>query len=617
MRENRALLLVLVAVAVLFLVLVLSGCAPGGDEDDVEVRALVDRQVAAYLALDPELATFYGVDTAMAGGAYGNRLTSFAPEVERERRALIAGFVEELDALPREGLSEEERLTVDVARAVYAKMSASRDVPYGRQYPFWYYAHTPYVVNQISGPHIDVPNLLANQHEVGTAAGARDYLARLHAVGPTFDGVIAKLEADAEGGVTAPRVLLERTLEVLDGVLATPAAEHDLVTTLEPRLADSELPAAERERVLAEATAAVDSVVLPAYRSLRETVARLAEGARSEAGVWALPDGEAFYRASIRAQAGVDLSPDSIHAIGLAEVERISGRIDSILSEQGRTRGTVGERLAALGEDPRFLYEDSDAGRERLLEDLRAQVAAVEAVAPEWFGTIPPQEVVVRRVPEFRQATAPTGYYDPPSLDGSRPGVYHVNLRDMEALPRWTLPTLTYHEAVPGHHHQFATALASGGDRPLVRRLASLNAYVEGWALYAERLAWEMGLYEDAPRGDVGRLKDELWRAVRLVVDTGIHAERWTRERAIEYMASTTGTHPTEVRAEIERYMAWPGQALGYKMGMIEILALRDGAREAAGEDFDVGAFHDVVLLEGAVPLEVLRERVAAWTEDR
>lgn len=608
---------------VLPVLLSLAACGPGpdadsGSEEDPDaapVRDLVDRQVSAYLATDPELATFYGVEPAEAGGPYAHRLVDYRPEAERERRALIAGFVEELDALAGEELSRDDRLTVAVARSVYGSMAASREISYGRQYPFWYYGHTPYVVNQISGPHIDVPNLMANQQEVSNGDEADAYLARLAAIGPQFDGVIARMEDDASRGASPPRVLLARTLEVLDDVLETPAAESDLVVTLEPKLEDGDFTAAERERVMDRATAVVDSAVLPAYRRLRETAARLAGEARTEAGVWALPDGEAFYRASVRAQAGVDLSPDSIHAIGLAEVARIEGELEELLDAGGMTGGTVGERLAALGEESRFLYPDTDEGREQLLRDLRAQVSEVQALAPEYFATIPPQEVVVRRVPEFSQATAPSGYYDPPSLDGSRPGVYYVNLRDMEALPRWTLPTLTYHEAVPGHHHQIATALASGGDRPLVRRLAGLNPYTEGWALYAEQLAWEMGLYEDDPWGDVGRLKDELWRAVRLVVDTGIHWKQWSRERAIEYMASTTGTHPTEVRAEIERYMAWPAQALGYKMGMLTILRLREEAREARGEDFDIRRFHDRVLRNGALPLEVLEERVRTWTE--
>ena len=597
-------------------VLLTAACGGTGSEgsDSMALRELVDRQMTEYLVTDPELSSSVSVPVEQAGGPYENRLVDFSPAAEQSRRALLARFLSELEAVDRERLDTNAKVTLDVARSIYGSMVASSDIGYGRQYPFWYYGHTPYVVNQISGPHIDIPTLMANQQSVSSLAEAEDYLARLAAFGPTFDGIIEKIRADAEIGVTPPRILLERALEVVDGILATEPAAHDLVTTLEVKLEEAGLPSSDRERILSEATTLIGETVLPAYRRLRDTLASLVPQARTESGVWALPNGEAFYRAAVRALGGSDLDPDAIHDLGLSEVDRITAQIDALLREEGLTDGTVGERLVALAEDPRFLYPDSDEGRERLIADLNAQVAEISERMPAYFNTIPPQPVEVRRVPLFSEATAPGGYYDPPSLDGTRPGYYNINLRDMSAIASWTLNTLTYHEAVPGHHHQIATALAAG-DQPLVRKLSPLNAYAEGWALYSEQLAWEMGLYEDDPFGDVGRLSDELFRAVRLVVDTGLHHKRWTREEAIEYMARTTGSPASEIQAEIERYMAWPGQALGYKLGMLRILELRESAQERLGDAFDIRRFHDVVLLGGAIPMDVLERLVDAWVE--
>ncbi len=579
--------------------------------DTVEVRALVDRQVTEYLRVDPELASSVAVTVEQAGGPYAGRLVDYGPSAERERRAMLERFVSELDAVVTAGLSDADRTTVEVARSIYAAMTASGDIGYGRQYPFSHYGHSPYLVNQISGPHIDIPYMMTNDQVVTSVADADDYLRRLGAFGVTFATVEAKLRADAEAGVTAPRVLLERTLEVLDGFVVSPIEENTLVSAFDRELEDARIDEPTRQRLVGEARRLVETTVYPAYRHLREVVAELVPKAHTESGVWAVPDGDAFYRANIRALGGSDLSAEAIHEIGLGEVDRITAELDTLFEAQGLTEGSVGVRVAAAGIDSSARYPDSDAGRQAVLDDLNGWVREVSVRMPDYFGFIPAQAIEVRRIPVFQEATAPGGYYAPPSLDGTRPGVYYINLRDMGEVRRFALRTLTYHEAIPGHHHQIATQL-SVGDLPLVRQLSPFNAYVEGWALYAEQLASEMGLYGDDPWGDIGRLVDELFRAVRLVVDTGIHQERWTREQAIAYMTDVTGKHASEVVPEIERYMAWPGQALGYKMGMLGILALRADARERLGDAFDLRAFHDAVLRGGAVPLDVLEQNLAS-----
>jgi uncharacterized protein (DUF885 family) len=597
---------------------VVANCTPDRPADEADrsgstadVGALVDDQMSRYLQLDPWAVTYYGVSEERVGAPSHDRFRDYSPAGDRAMRALVAELLAEVEAVPLDGLDATDRLTVEIARSMYGATAASSDIAYGFLQPLWR-NHTPYVVSQLSGPHIDLPNMMANQQSVTTADEAADYLARLRAFGPTFDGVIAKLQADAAAGASPPRVLLERIAEGLDGVLQIPPADQDLITALSAKLAEADVTEAERSEILEEATDIMRDVVLPAYGRLRSEVAREVPTARDEDGVWALPEGELFYRHSVRQMTGSDLGPDEIHEIGLREVARIEEEIDALLRPEGMTEGTVGERLRALGADPAYLYPDTEEGHAELLRLLRDQVAEIRTRMPDYFGVLPPQQLQIRAVPEVSEASAAGGYYDVPSLDGTRPGIYWVNFRDMASLPSWSLATLSYHEGVPGHHHQLATAM-NLGDMPLLRQLLSDNAFVEGWALYSEQLAMEMGLYADDPMGNVGRLRDELYRAVRLVVDTGLHHKRWTREQAIEYMTSRTGVVESDITAEIERYMAWPGQALGYKLGMLQILELRTAAQETMGEAFDLRAFHDVVLGAGSVPIDVMRGQVEAW----
>ena len=348
------------------------------------------------------------------------------------------------------------------------------------------------------------------------------------------------------------------------------------------------------------------------YQQLAAAVRTELPKARVESGIWAQPDGDNFYAYSVKQLGDTDLTPEQIHQIGLDEVARISQEMDSILKAQGYKDGSVGARMAALNGEARFLYEDSDAGRQQVLDDLNTYIAEINQRMPELFATQPPYPVEVRRIPVEIQDSAAGGQYTSPAMDGSKPGIYWINLRDIKANAKFDLKTLTYHEANPGHHWQVALNLAQE-HLPLLRRVAPYNSYVEGWALYSELVAKEMGMYKEDPFGDLGRLKAELFRSVRLVVDTGMHAKKWTREQAIAYMAETTGTTESDVVSEIERYMAWPGQALGYKLGMLKIVELRSYAKEQLGDKFDIKAFHDLVLLGGAVPMSVLDTKVKNW----
>jgi len=335
-------------------------------------------------------------------------------------------------------------------------------------------------------------------------------------------------------------------------------------------------------------------------------------GATHDAGVWRLPDGEAYYDWGIRSYTTSTLSGAEIHALGLEQVAELSARADVLLKAQGLSQGTVGERISALGKDPSQLYPNTDAGKEQLLADLNAQMAEMAVRLPEYFGRIPVAPVEIRRVPTFIEAGAPGGYYNSPALDGSRPGAYYINLRDTSEWPRMQLPTLTYHEASPGHHHQIALQQEQPG-RPLLMQVLGFSAYSEGWALYSEQLADEMGVYEGNPIGQIGYLQSLLFRATRLVADSGLHHKRWSREQTIRYMVETLGDSETAVTTEVERYCVWPGQASSYKVGHNKWVELRARAQAALGDRFDIRAFHDAGMNAGGVPLTVLDKIMTDW----
>jgi uncharacterized protein (DUF885 family) len=343
--------------------------------------------------------------------------------------------------------------------------------------------------------------------------------------------------------------------------------------------------------------------------------ALIAERPKSENvadGVGRLPDGAAYYQAMLRQSTTSDYTPEQIHLLGLAEVARIDAEMDTLLKSQGLETGTVAERMAALHKDPRFLLPNTDEGREQMLARYRELLDDLAARMPEHFRTIPSGPLKVERIPTSAEKGSAGAYYNPAAMDGSRPGTFYANLRDTSEMPTWGMKTLAVHEGIPGHHFQIATALGLKG-LPLIRQQPIYEAYTEGWALYAERLAAEIGFYENDPFGDLGRLQAEMFRAVRLVVDTGLHAKGWTREQAIEYMVGTTGQGESEVTSEVERYMALPGQATAYKVGQLKILELRDRARTALGPKFNLKDFHTVVLESGAVPLTVLEQLVDQW----
>ena len=510
--------------------------------------------------------------------------------------------------------SEPERINAAIMANIARYYAGHKDYPIG--YIDTWMGLSPFVVTQINGPLMDIPRTLESSHRISTPRDAEDYLVRLAAFDVMVASVQAKLAADAGRGWIAPKVILEGANDYIARFIAPEPASHALVTSFADKLAASDaFSAQERDAMMRRATGLVRDVVYPAYQQVTDAVRALLPKAPDADGIWAQPQGAGYYRDAIRFLGDTDLDADAIHDVGLAEIKRISGEMDAILRAEGYTEGTVAQRMVGLTGESRFLYPDTAEGRRELLDDLNGYIADITREMQPLFRTAPPYRVEVKAYPVEIQDGMPGGEYQSPSLDGSKPGTYWINLRDMNGVPKFALRTLTYHEANPGHHWQVALNLAQD-DLPFLRRMSPYNAYAEGWALYAEQVAWELGVYEDDPYGNLGRLQDELFRAVRLVVDTGLHHKRWSREQAIAFMAEATGNAESSVVAEIERYMAWPGQALGYKLGMLKILALREKARAALGDDFDLAAFHDLVLLEGAMPMSVLEERVDNWVSE-
>ncbi len=599
------------------------GCGPADTGDEVEsggstirldaseIDTLIAEQTTAYLRTQPTYASYLDMPVELAGGHFANRMPNYSEAGMQAVREVVSASADALAAIERDGLDERSRLNLAVVGHVNRYLAGVPGLNYG--YIDYYFGHLPYVVNQISGPVIDIPKIMQTQQRVASLQDAADYIGRLRAFQPLLLGIQAKLEADAEAGVVPPEAIIDGSLRYLDGFTAYAITDHPLVVSLADKLeAIDAISVEERGRLIEDAHTALENYVYPGYRGLAAAVRTLKPRANEHDGIWAQPRGAEFYATAVRFQGDTDLTPDEIHELGLQEVARISAEMDTILREQGYAEGTVGERMIELGEEQRFLYPDTDEGRARLLSDLNDQITEINEVMPQYFATTPPQQIEVRRIPIFSQDGEAGGFYTDPSLDGTRPGIYWINLRDMNAWPSFALKTLTYHEAVPGHHFETSIGLTHE-DLPFLRRSAPLNAFGEGWGLYSERLAWEMGMYDDDPFGNLGRLQDELWRAVRLVVDTGLHHKRWTREEAIEYMYATTGGHMSEVVPEIERYMAWPGQALGYKLGMLKILELRQQAQAALGDRFDLRAFHDVVLGSGRLPMTALQRNIEAW----
>ena len=459
----------------------------------------------------------------------------------------------------------------------------------------------PYVVSQQNGSYSNVPEFLDSQHHIEHAPDVEAYLDRLSAFGRQLDQETAAIEFDAGKGVILPDFLLANVLGQQESFRKTAAGQQRMVTNLRTRAAKIGAP-----NPTARATKIVEKEVYPAFDRQIAMLTSLKDKANDKAGAWKLPDGEAYYKWLLKASTTTDLSAETIHQTGLRQNAEIDREMDSLLKAQGLTKGSVGERVIALAKDPKFAYADDDAGRTAVLAYVQGRIDAVRPLMAKISKLGLKANVQVKRVPPDIQDGAALGYMNFASLDGSRPAIYYINLKDMAFWPRFQLASLTAHEAIPGHAWQGAYLAEHAKELPLITSLLGFNAFVEGWALYAEQLVDESGAYDADPFSRLGYLQAQRFRAVRLVVDTGLHAKKWTREQAINYMTDNTGRSRSSVTSEIDRYCASPGQACGYKIGHNEIIRLRAQAKAAAGANFDVRDFNDVVVTTGGVPLSVL-----------
>jgi uncharacterized protein (DUF885 family) len=482
------------------------------------------------------------------------------------------------------------------------------------------FRHHTYPVNQMRGVQSDLPAFMINIHQVGNLADAEAYVSRLEKWGTVFEQVIEELELRADKGILAPRFVYEFVRNdcrnVLSGRPFDPNSDKDstLLADFTGKLAPLELDLDVTQTLLTRAEAALTSVVKPAYESLLVAVDKLEAQADDRDGVWKLPHGERFYELALRHTTTTDKSADEIHNIGLAEVDRIHSEMRQIMTKVDFD-GDLQAFFKFMETDPQFYYPDTEAGRALYLQEATALIETMKAELPASFGMLPKADLTVKAVEAFREQSAGKAFYQGPAPDGSRPGTYYANLYRMADMPVYQMEALAYHEGIPGHHMQIAISQELK-DVPRFRRFGGYTAYTEGWGLYSEWLPTQMGRYQD-PYSDFGRLAMELWRACRLVVDTGIHAKRWTRQQAIDYLIANTPNPESDIVKAIERYIVMPSQATAYKVGMMEIIALRRQAETELGERFDPREFHDTVLGSGALPLDILRALIEGYIAEK
>ena len=569
--------------------------APGGA--DAELDTTFDGFFAAALDDSPELVTSLGLDKGARAAAKSRLGRASVAELDRQKRETTAQLAR-LNGIDRRRLGATAALNYDaLLYGLALSDEGNRRFAYGNGG-----AGSPYVISQINGAYSSIPDFLDSQHTIETKADCEAYLARLDAFARLMDEEIERVRRDGALGVVPPDFAIDGAIAQMK-VLQAPADRSTLVSSLVSRAAARGIPGDWARR----ATAVYEARVLPAIGRQIALMETLRPRAVHDAGVWRLPDGDAYYAAALRASITTDMRPDEVHRLGLDVTRALSARADLLFTRIGMSKGSVSARYQALFKDPKFLYPDTDAGKAREIADLNALVQAMEKRLPEYFATLPRTPLEIRRIPAATEAGAST-HYSEGSLDGTRPGIYWLNLRDTGEAPFWDMPTTTFHEGVPGHHLQLT--LQRQSDLPMIRKIQGYGAYVEGWALYSEQLAQEMGFYKDQPAWELGYIHDALLRSGRLVVDTGIHAKRWSREQAVTTLSGIDGDPIALSGQEIERYACSPGQACSYMVGKLTILRLREKAKQALGPRFDIRTFHDAVLLSGSLPLAVLETRV-------
>lgn len=565
-----------------------------------EAQKLLDSIADNLLALSPEGATGLGIDTgarAAMRGQLGDRSAAGQQKIADTLKADVA----RIRAFKTDGLDHATRTSLAVVDSAYSVAIDGFAQPYG-DVAVGGWRNTPYVVIQNVGAYLDIPKFLDSDHPVKSAADAEAYLARLNAFPGVLDGETERLKAAGGQGLIAPAFLIDKAVMQLEATLADAKAGGGMVESLVTRAAAAKIAgdwAARSSKIVQGPVAAA------LERQLAELKAQRPK-ATMDVGMWARPHGDEFYAWALRASTTTRMTPDEVHAMGREQLADLHGRMDPILKKLGYTNGSVGDRMNELAKDPRFKFPDNDQGRAEIVAYIQTWLGKIRAQLPRAFRTLVKGNVEVKRLPLAEEPGAPAAYGGAGSIDGSIPGRFWINLRTTDLHSKYSLPDLTMHEAIPGHAWQGEYAHSM----PLIRTMLAFNAYSEGWALYAEQLADELGLYDDFEVGRLGYLQSLAFRACRLVVDTGIHAKRWTREQGVEFFVRENGSNPLEVASEVDRYCSWVGQACGYKVGHSEIVRQRGRAQTALGTKYDLRDFDDTVVKGGNVPLDVLAKNV-------
>jgi uncharacterized protein (DUF885 family) len=588
--------------------LALPGCAPHPNSAPASDAAgdLLEGLAWRLLETGPEGATSLGIDTGTHAALRSRLGDRSAAGVAALKATLNQGLaISNLAAIAADSLDPATKTSFAVVQTAYRTALDGLALPFG-DVAVGGWRNTPYTVIQNVGAYLDTPRFLDSEHPVKTADDAEDYLARLSQFPAQLDGERERIGAARAMGMVPPAFLLDKTLTQLDRTIADAQNGGGLVTSLTTRAAA--FPG-EWER---RASAIVTAQVLPALERQHAEIAAQRALATSDAGLWARPHGDEFYAWSLRAATTTRLSPDEVHQLGHEEVRALNDRMDPILRGLGYTSGTVGERMLALGNDPRFAFSNDDAGRAEIIALMQGKIDFIRTKLPLAFRRLARGNLEIRRLPPAEEGGAAGAYGGAGSIDGTVPGKIWLNLGDVSRHSRYSLATLAFHEGIPGHVWQGEYA----NQLPLIRTLLAFNAYSEGWALYSETLGDELGAYEGDPVGQLGYLQSLAFRACRMVVDTGLHAKRWTREQAVDWFSKTNGSGLAEVAPEVDRYCSWPGQACGYKMGHSEILRQRARARAAMGARFDLRDFDQAVVDGGNVPLDVLAQNVDRYVAD-
>ena len=574
------------------------GAAPPPMPTDADALKLLDDVADRLLTLFPESATSLGHDTG-ARAALRSQLGDRSAEGQQRVAGQVRADLARIDAVKTDGLSHAMRTSMEVVRSAYATALEGFALPYG-DITVGGWRNTPYVVIQNVGAYLDIPRFLDADHRIDNAADAEAYLARLQSYAKQLDGERGRMQAARASGLVPPAFLIDKALAQMTLSIENAREGGSVVESIDRRTKSIPGNWAERARTIAR------TEIAPALeRQLEELKAERAV-ATADPGISARPRGEEFYRWALKASTTTSMSPEDVHEMGRRELQELHARMDAILKEIGYTQGSVGERMKALAKDPKYKFSEGDKGRTEIMAFIQNRLEWIRAQMPRAFNKVVNPNMEVKRLPPEEEPGAPGAYGGAGSIDGKIPGRYWINLRTPDLHSRYSLADLTFHEAIPGHIWQGEYT----HEMPVIRQVLAFNAYSEGWALYAEQLADELGAYDQDKVGRLGYLQSLAFRACRLVVDTGIHAKRWTREDGVKFFVDMNGSNPLEVASEVDRYCSWPGQACGYKVGHSEINRQRDKAKTALGAKFDLKAFDDTLVLGGNVPLDVLAKNV-------